>query len=100
MNCIKCGSFAINENSYDRVRGVDSDLCDVHYWMKRATRITELEALCLNALYHHQGASSVVGQPIRKALGIGEYARLTEAQLKIIHNVSAPYAAIAEGTQA
>ena len=44
MNCTKCGSFAINEGYYDRVRGVDSDLCDVHYWMKRATRITELEA--------------------------------------------------------
>ena len=44
MNCIKCGSFAINEGNYDRVRGVDSNLCDVHYWMKRATRITELEA--------------------------------------------------------
>jgi hypothetical protein len=41
MNCIKCGSFAINEGSYDRVRGGDSNLCDVHYWMKRAS---ELEA--------------------------------------------------------
>ena len=41
MNCIKCGSFAINEGSYDRMRGVDSNLCDPHYWMKKAT---ELEA--------------------------------------------------------
>ena len=38
---IKCGSFAINEGSYDRMRGVDSNLCDPHYWMKKAT---ELEA--------------------------------------------------------
>lgn len=44
MKCIKCGSFAINEGNYDRVRGVDSNLCDVHYWMERATSITELQA--------------------------------------------------------
>lgn len=50
-------------------------------------RITELEALCLNALYNHQGASSAVGQPIRKALGIGEHDRLTEERLKIIQSV-------------
>jgi hypothetical protein len=55
-------------------------------------RIAELEALCLNALYHHQGASSAVGQPIRKSLGMGEFDRLTEAQLKIIQNVRAPSA--------
>lgn len=67
---------------------------------ENATRITELEALCLNALYHHQGASSAVGHPIRKALGIGEFDRLTEAQLNIIHNLRAPYAATAEKNQA
>jgi hypothetical protein len=45
MRCIKagCGSHAINEHLYDRVIGVDSNLCDVHYWQKRADRIVELE---------------------------------------------------------
>ena len=59
--------------------------------------ITELEALCLNALYHHQGSSSAVGQPIRKALGMGQFDRITEDQLKTIHNVRALQSAIAEG---
>lgn len=47
----------------------------------QAAHIKELEAACINALYHHQGASSVVGQPIRKVLGIGQFDRLTDAQI-------------------
>lgn len=30
-----CGSYAINPHCYDR-DDADLDLCDVHYWMKRA----------------------------------------------------------------
>lgn len=36
MTCKICGSHAINQHFYDREIGVDTDLCDVHYWMKRA----------------------------------------------------------------
>jgi hypothetical protein len=43
---------------------------------------TTYRGLLLWALYHHQGGSSHVGQPIRKALGIGEYDRLTDAQIQ------------------
>jgi len=56
MSCKICGSFAINEHLFGREIGVDADLCDVHYWMKRAEatslqaeRVGELEealALC------------------------------------------------------
>lgn len=36
-------------------------------------------ALCL-ALYHHQGGSSTVGQPIRKILGMGQHDEMTHEQ--------------------
>lgn len=34
------------------------------------------------SLYHHQGASSPVGQPIRALLGIGVYDKMTGAQIE------------------
>lgn len=40
-----------------------------------------MRGLLLWTLYHHQGGSSAVGQPIRKALGIGEHAHLTAEQI-------------------
>jgi hypothetical protein len=40
-----------------------------------------MRGLLLWALYHHQGGSSAVGQPIRKALGIGEFDHLTTEQI-------------------
>jgi hypothetical protein len=41
----------------------------------------QMENALLWTLYHHQGASSRVGQPIRALLGIGQYDRLTDEQL-------------------
>lgn len=41
----------------------------------------QLESAALWSLWHHQGASSIVGQPIRKLLGMGQHERLTDAQL-------------------
>jgi len=41
----------------------------------------KMESALLWALYHHQGASSVVGQPIRKLLGLGQYDRLTDEHI-------------------
>ena len=38
MSCKECGSRAINEHLYGRKRGVDTDLCNVHYWIKRAAK--------------------------------------------------------------
>lgn len=43
--------------------------------------IERRDGLLLWALYHHQGGSSPVGQPIRRALGIGEHADLTPEQI-------------------
>ena len=45
------------------------------------TEIEDLKALLLWALWHHQGASSAVGQPIRVALGIGPHDALTVGQV-------------------
>jgi len=41
--CIVCGSYAINPHLHNR-DNTDLDLCDVHYWMKRAKGV-ELELL-------------------------------------------------------
>ena len=41
----------------------------------------EVRAALLFALWHHQGSSSQVGQPIRAMLGIGEHDALTPEQL-------------------
>lgn len=44
--------------------------------MSRASR-----AMLLNVLWHHQGGSSPVGQPLRKLLGIAQHDHLTDEQL-------------------
>lgn len=44
-------------------------------------RTPDLTGLLLWALYHHQGGSSPVGQPIRQALGIERHAHLTKRQI-------------------
>lgn len=42
-----------------------------------------MRGLLLWALYHSQGGSSPVGQPIRRVLGIGTHDHLTEADISI-----------------
>ena len=49
---------------------------------RRDDKIKEMRGQLLWALYHHQGGSSVVGQPIRKVLGIGEYDHMTHEQIE------------------
>ena len=44
--------------------------------------LRNVRGLLLWALYHHQSGSSVVGQPIRKVLGIGEYDHMTREQIE------------------
>jgi hypothetical protein len=44
-------------------------------------QIDIMRGLLLWSLYHHQGATSFIGLPIRRALGIGDYDRMTEEQL-------------------
>lgn len=41
----------------------------------------QMEAALLWTLYHHQGGSSHIGQPIRTLLGIGRHDHLTEQQI-------------------
>jgi hypothetical protein len=50
-----------------------------------------MRGLLLWTLYHHQGGSSSVGQPIRKALGIGEHAHLTADQVVEAKKYGEPY---------
>lgn len=44
--------------------------------------LVKLRGLLLWTLYHHQGANSEVGLPIRKSLGIGRYDAMTIEQIK------------------
>ena len=44
--------------------------------------LENLRGLLLWALYNHQGGNSTIGQPIRKALGIGKFDRLTSEQIE------------------
>ncbi len=41
----------------------------------------DMRGLLLWTLYHHQGGSSDIGQPIRRALGIGQHDHLTAEQI-------------------
>ena len=56
----------------------DADTIEHHPERQKA------EAALLWALYHHQGGSSDIGQPIRKLLGIGQYDRLTDEQIAAV----------------
>lgn len=47
----------------------------------------DVRAALLFCLWHHQGGSSEIGQPIRFALGIGQYEPLTDEQLAIAKGV-------------
>lgn len=44
--------------------------------------LENLRGLLLWALYNHQGGNSTIGQPIRKALGIGKFDGLTSEQIE------------------
>ena len=45
------------------------------------SELRNIRGLLLWSLYHHQGGSSTVGQPIRKYLGIGEHDAMTREQI-------------------
>ena len=36
MKCTRCESLAVNKHLFDRIPGVDDELCNVCYWRKRA----------------------------------------------------------------
>lgn len=55
----------------------DADTIELH------PRLQQMESALLWALYHTQGGSSPVGQPIRRLLGIGQHDRLTDEQLAL-----------------
>lgn len=56
---------------------IDPDANTIEHHPKRK----QMESALLWALYHHQGGSSHIGQPIRKLLGIGQHDRMTDEQL-------------------
>jgi len=57
---------------------IDPDADCIEHHPKRQ----QMEAALLWTLYHHQGGSSHIGQPIRKILGIGQHERMTDEQIQ------------------
>lgn len=57
---------------------IDPDASTIDHHPKRL----QMEAALLWTLYHHQGGSSPIGQPIRRLLGIGQHDPLTAEQLE------------------
>ena len=56
---------------------IDPDAATIEHHQKRQ----QMESALLWTLYHHQGGSSHIGQPIRKLLGIGQHDRMTDEQI-------------------
>jgi hypothetical protein len=45
-------------------------------------QVKKYESALLFSLYHHQGASSIIGQPIRRLLGMLQYDNMTTEQIE------------------
>jgi hypothetical protein len=58
---------------------IDPDADCIEHHPKRQ----QMESALLWTLWHHQGGSSHIGQPIRKLLGIGQHDRMTDEQIEI-----------------
>ncbi len=56
---------------------IDPDADCIEHHPKR----NNMESALLWVLYHHQGGSSNIGQPVRKLLGIGQHDRMTDEQI-------------------
>lgn len=46
-------------------------------------------AMLLNVLWHHQGGSSPIGQPLRKLFGLGQHDRMTDDQIEEAKRIAA-----------
>ena len=57
---------------------IDPDADCIEHHPKRQ----QMESALLWTLWHHQGGSSHIGQPIRKLLGIGQHERMTDEQIQ------------------
>ena len=67
-----------------RLRRYAGNLCvSTPAEMEAADLIEVMEAALLWTLYHHQGGSSHIGQPIRKLLGLGQHDHLSKKQIEI-----------------
>lgn len=48
----------------------------------QAAEIERMRGVLLWTLWHHQGGSSPIGQPIRRALGMGQFDPMTPEQIE------------------
>lgn len=60
---------------------VDGCLTTSHDCGEAGRLMLDMESALLWTLWHHQGGSSHIGQPIRKLLGIGQHDRMTDEQI-------------------
>ena len=69
----------MNNQRRKEIESVLNELADLRSRIE--TIQSEEQAALLWTLWHHQGGSSHIGQPIRKLLGIGQHDRLTDEQI-------------------
>lgn len=72
--CKQCGSHAINPSLYGR-DGTDLDLCDVHYWQKRAYdrgQLLQNISVFMQMLPDDLGRGSLNGMKVQLQHGIEE----------------------------
>jgi len=80
-----CHNDFTETNMHSDVLKYDGRLTDPLYKTGEDAECAECEhlrGLLLWTLYHHQGGHSEVGQPIRRALGIGQYDHMTPEQIE------------------
>lgn len=69
------------DREFNVLRGMCSCPRDDEAVEEAEQELKRMRGLLLWALYHHQGATSPIGQPIRKLLGIGEHENMTHEQV-------------------
>lgn len=78
---VTCKSLATKLLDVEHVGRVEDCATSSRDCGEAARLMLDMEGALLWTLWHHQGGSSHIGQPIRKLLGIGQHDRLTDEQI-------------------
>lgn len=72
---------ALKAGAYDGKKVAELKACRQGEPVEASAMSHHSRAMLLNIIWHHQGAGSAVGQPLRRMLGIEQFARLTDDQV-------------------
>jgi hypothetical protein len=83
---------AVMLDPYNKLVDPDADTLEHHPETEQAKKDAKsYRSMLLWVLYHHQGSKSDVGQPIRRALGIGQFDNLNDEQIQEAKSAAAIY---------